>query len=101
MTDKQPEALRLATALTEHVEYYGDGFSEEQGCLAAAELLRLHEANQVMQKTFNAAIDFAIEQGLEASEFLSAWREGDTTEWPEFGQAIAKEEQHRSNQGMK
>ena len=46
MIEKQPEALRLATALTEHVEYYGDEFSEEKGCLAAAELRRLHEVNQ-------------------------------------------------------
>ena len=33
---------------------------------------------------FNAAIDFAIEQRTEAAVFLSAWREGDTSEWPEF-----------------
>jgi hypothetical protein len=33
---------------------------------------------------FNAAIDFAINQGTEAGEFLRAWREGDTSEWPEF-----------------
>lgn len=33
---------------------------------------------------FNAAINFAIGQGSEASEFLRAWREGDTSEWPDF-----------------
>jgi hypothetical protein len=33
---------------------------------------------------FNAAIDFAIEQRTEAAVFLRAWREGDTSEWPEF-----------------
>ena len=36
---------------------------------------------------FNAAIQFAIEQGEEASEFLNAWRHGDTSEWPEFAAA--------------
>ena len=41
----QTEAERLATALTDHVEYYGDGYSEEQGCLAAAELRRLVSFN--------------------------------------------------------
>lgn len=35
---------------------------------------------------FNAAIDFAITQGLEAADFLDAWRHGDTSEWPEFAQ---------------
>lgn len=50
MTDKQPEALRLATALTDHVEYYGDGYSEEQGCLAAAELRRQHDEIKRLQK---------------------------------------------------
>lgn len=33
---------------------------------------------------FNAAIDFAIKQGIEAGVFLDAWRHGDTSEWPEF-----------------
>ena len=33
---------------------------------------------------FNAAIDFAIEQGAEGAEFLRCWREGDTSDWPEF-----------------
>jgi hypothetical protein len=33
---------------------------------------------------FNAAINFAIGQGSEASKFLRAWREGDTSEWPDF-----------------
>lgn len=33
---------------------------------------------------FNSAIDFAILQGSEAAVFLRSWREGDTTEWPEF-----------------
>jgi len=33
---------------------------------------------------FNAAINFAIEQGIEAATFLTAWREGDMSEWPEF-----------------
>jgi hypothetical protein len=33
---------------------------------------------------FNSAIDFAIEQGSQAAVFLRSWREGDTSEWPEF-----------------
>lgn len=33
---------------------------------------------------FNAAIQFAMTQGLEAREFLHAWVHGDTSEWPEF-----------------
>ena len=33
---------------------------------------------------FNAAIDFAIEEGTGAAEFLRCWREGNTSEWPEF-----------------
>lgn len=37
-----------------------------------------------MQSQFNAAIDFAIQQGSSAAEFLESWREGDTSEWPEF-----------------
>lgn len=40
-------------------------------------------------KQFNAAIDFAIEQGREAALFLSNWREGDTAEWPEFDAYLA------------
>lgn len=37
-----------------------------------------------MREQFNAAIDFAISQGLEARDFLDSWRHGDTSEWPEF-----------------
>lgn len=37
---------------------------------------------------FNRAIDFAIEQGIEAAVFLRNWREGDTSEWPEFHQSL-------------
>ena len=40
-------------------------------------------------RQFNAAIDFAIEQGREAALFLSHWREGDTAEWPEFNEYLA------------
>ena len=40
-------------------------------------------------KQFNAAINFAIDQGIEAAVFLAAWREGDTVEWPEFDSYIA------------
>lgn len=40
---------------------------------------------------FNKAINFAIEQGVGAGiDFLVAWREGDTSEWPEFAAINAK-----------
>jgi hypothetical protein len=32
------------------------------------------------------AIEFAIDQGVDADQFLQAWYEGDLTEWPEFVQ---------------
>ncbi len=43
-----------------------------------------HAPVDAMQSQFNAAIDFAIQQGSSAAEFLESWREGDTSEWPEF-----------------
>ena len=39
---------------------------------------------------FNAAINFAISQGIEAATFLVAWRHGDTSEWPEYENLAAK-----------
>lgn len=33
---------------------------------------------------FNAAIQFAIDQGSDANAFLIAWREGDVSAWPDF-----------------
>lgn len=40
------------------------------------------------RRAFSAAIDFAIDEGLDASEFLLCWREGDwqaiEEDWPEF-----------------
>lgn len=46
----------------------------------------LKKEKDEMRDEFNRVIDFAIEQGIEASIFLRSWREGDTTEWPEFTQ---------------
>lgn len=40
---------------------------------------------------FSRAIDFAIDQGSEARHFLTAWREGDTADWPEFAAAIKEQ----------
>lgn len=40
---------------------------------------------------FNRAINFAIDQGLEACHFLAAWREGDPSGWPEFDAAIKEQ----------
>lgn len=34
--------------------------------------------------TFNAAINFALDQDVDGLAFLRAWREGDCSEWPEF-----------------
>lgn len=39
--------------------------------------------NQI-QAEFNRAINFAIEQGIDADDFLRAWREGDLSEYPEY-----------------
>jgi hypothetical protein len=37
-----------------------------------------------MRAVLQAVVDFAIEQGAEAAAFLRSWREGDTSDWPEF-----------------
>lgn len=43
---------------------------------------------ETIRKSFYAAIDFAISEGLEADTFLRCWNEGDwraiAEEWPEF-----------------
>lgn len=54
----------------------------------------LEEARRKAQEDnyeFNRAINFAIDQGSEACHFLSAWREGDTSGWPEFNAAIKEQ----------
>ena len=50
MTDKQPEALRLADVLDDE----GDSWWDEQ---AAAELRRLHEENQQWQEKCNTYVE--------------------------------------------
>lgn len=40
--------------------------------------------NEHARREFNRAIEFAISEGIGAADFLRAWREGDTSEWPEF-----------------
>lgn len=38
-----------------------------------------------VRDAFNKALDFALDTDCaEPLEFLRAWREGDTSEWPEF-----------------
>lgn len=49
MTDKQPEALRLADVLTQE----GDSWWDDQ---AAAELRRLHEVNAALVEAVKAAL---------------------------------------------
>lgn len=54
----------------------------------------LEEARRKAQEDnyeFNRAINFAIDQGSEACHFLSAWREGDPSGWPEFNAAIKEQ----------
>jgi hypothetical protein len=81
---KQPEALWLADELKNQ---YGN----RPLCMpmfAAAELRRLYEMNRLMHLEFNNAIDFAIEEGCGGAVFLRCWREGDTSDWPEFQSRI-------------
>jgi hypothetical protein len=84
---KQHEALRLAKELVlihqSHADEGPTTFSE-----AAAELRRLHEMNRLMHLEFNNAIDFAIQEGCGGAVFLRCWREGDTSDWPEFQSRI-------------
>jgi hypothetical protein len=44
-------------------------------------------AESALQATFNAAIDFTLDHEHGGMTFLRAWREGDTSEWPEFTEA--------------
>jgi hypothetical protein len=44
---------------------------------------KLKRENESMRQSFNDAINFALDTD-EGLEFLRAWREGDTSEWPEF-----------------
>ena len=53
------------------------------------DLERLRAELDATNEQFNAAINFAIDQGIEAAVFLNAWREGDTAEWLEFDDYLA------------
>ena len=53
------------------------------------EINQLRNELDVANEQFNAAINFAIDQGIEAAVFLKAWREGDTAEWLEFDDYLA------------
>jgi hypothetical protein len=79
----QPEALRLADWCDQNSS--GDYRPSAE---AAAELRRLYEMNRRMHLEFNNAIDFAIEEGCGGAVFLRCWREGDTSDWPEFQSRI-------------
>ncbi len=46
--------------------------------------IALRSQTEPMRAEFVRVIEFAINQGTEASEFLNAWLHGDTSEWPEF-----------------
>jgi hypothetical protein len=76
----QPEALRLA-------DLQDAGYFKEWSA-TSRELRRLHEMNRLMHLEFNNAIDFAIQEGSGGAVFLRCWREGDTSDWPEFQSRI-------------
>lgn len=58
-------------------------FHFEAAFLRFAELLTA-KILQDATSEFNRAINFGITQGLFCGDFLTAWREGNTDEWPEF-----------------
>lgn len=58
-------------------------FHFEDAFLRFAELLTA-KLLQDATAEFNRAINFGITQGLACGDFLAAWREGDTDDWPEF-----------------
>lgn len=73
-----------------------DAYSEQLGRELANATRELEEARRKAQEDnyeFNRAINFAIDQGSEACHFLSAWREGDPSGWPEFNASIKAKEQ--------
>ena len=70
------ELLRQALDFVDHMQYPQ---RLKDALRAALEQPAVDERAQ-----FNAAIDFAIQQGTDADVFLNAWRHGDTSEWPEF-----------------
>ena len=76
---KQPEALRLADDLV--IDYYGDTVAYK----AAAELRRLHEANQAMLEALTC-MKQAQDNGCSHEEWEVALRKRDA--------AIAKGEQN-------
>jgi hypothetical protein len=87
----KPEALRLAERLDADATSGDMGRKPDPKChkrKAAAELRRLHEMNRLMHLEFNNAIDFAIQEGCGGAVFLRCWREGDTSDWPEFQSRI-------------
>lgn len=88
----QSNTLRLADELDGPVKtaYWEAAAELRRLAEVEAELDRLRDTNQAMQKAFNKAIDFAIEEGSGAAVFLRCWREGDTSEWPEFEADMAK-----------
>lgn len=59
-------------------------FSGPEVLMFSCDLARMLRNKQSEHSEFNKAIDFAIQQGSEASQFLDAWRHGDTSEWPEY-----------------
>lgn len=78
---KLAQDAQSAFRTLEHIGYTNHGGEYWQPPVGKAPNVTL--VNQ-MQAEFNRAINFAIGQGIGAEDFLRAWREGDTSEWPEF-----------------
>lgn len=86
MTDKQPNALRLADALINQVETNGD-WSQQQVVAAAAELRRLHTENQRLQnKLQNKRAIF--QAGRDSYETACIPCNTDDEAWEKFTAAI-------------
>lgn len=76
MTDKQPEALRLAKILEE-------GWTNTYGRQAAAELRRLHEVNAEL---------------VEVLREIMSWEENEEMVWAERAKAALRKAQGENNE---
>lgn len=78
---KLAQDAQSAFRTLEHIGYTNHGGEYWQPPIGKAP--DITGVNQ-LKAEFNRAINFAITLGFGADEFLRAWREGDTSEWPEF-----------------
>lgn len=86
----QPAVEPVSNGLRDRLVAISAAIAEQDDRAAQQMIRELLAAPQAQQPVvderaqFNAAINFAISQGIEAGVFLDAWRHGDTSEWPEF-----------------